>query len=147
MNGGGDALLMPVIDGRVSEPLAHLLNHIVRSACDKKNGGSPCSHGLSTVALLSEAQHRHGALDASDQIVVREGLGLLEPRPAEAAELQRGARWLAELVEAHQGHCVQRGAVLEKDLEGPPRPVGLGAREAYTHGPQITPRDYLSRSE
>ena len=50
----------------------------------------------------------------------------MEPCPAEAAgiKLERGARWLAELVEiepaALQGHCVHRWAVLEKDLESPP---------------------------
>jgi len=149
MNGDGDVLLMPVIDhGRISEPSAHLLNHVVRSACDKKIGGSSCSQGVPTVVPL--ARPSIAALDTSDQSVVRQGLGPEEPCPAEAAgeELQRGACWLAELVEveptAHQGHCVRRGAVLEKDLEGPPPSGGSWSARSvhswtYAQDPRLRP--------
>ena len=117
---------------------------------------------MPTIVLLSQAQHLHGALDARDQSVVRQGLGPQEPCSAEAAgeELQRGGCWLSELVEveptAHQEYRVRRGTILEEYLEGAPRPVGLGAREAYSHGrtprtadyvPWAQPRHYLPRPQ
>ena len=143
-DGNGEVLLMPVVNHcRVRDPSSHLFDDIIRRAGDKKIGSASCSQGVSTIVLRSYAQHLHGALDARDQSVVRQGLGPQEPCPAEAAHAGSPS-WLRSNQRRIRETAFGVGRSLKNIWKGPPvRWVLERAKRTLMDvrpGPQITSR-------